>query len=471
MRGSRCSCASCSMRWCARATRRENELAAALKRYLSAVKSADLTRRSGRVTHFFGLVAESAGPDAFLGEVCEIYSRSQRQPIAAEVVGLKDGKVLLMPFGDLRGIAAGSEVIATGRPLAVPIGEGLLGRVVDAFGRPLDGKPLHGPSSASYLRLEPHNPLSRVRIRNVMETGVRCIDCLLTLGKGQRVGIFSGSGVGKSTLLGMIARNVRSDINVIALIGERGREVLEFIERSLGPEGLRRSVVVVATSDQPALTRCRAAYTATAIAEHFRDAGREVLLVLDSITRFAMAQREIGLAVGEPPTSRGYTPSVFAALPRLLERAGTTEGKGATTALYTVLVEGDDINDPIADSMRSILDGHIVLSREIANHGRYPAIDLLNSASRLLPDIASPEERELAAKTVAALSVHAKSRDLIEVGAYRAGSNPELDAALRIVPDLNRFMSQGMDESHARGEGLAQMKAIIAHGGTRTHEA
>jgi flagellum-specific ATP synthase len=440
-------------------------MSAALKRYASAVRSADLIRRSGSVTQFFGLVVESAGPDAFLGEVCEIYSRSQRLPISAEVVGLKDGKVLLMPFGDLRGIAAGSEVIATGRPLAVPIGEGLLGRVIDPFGRPLDGMPLHGPSEPAYLKLEPHNPLARSRIRSVMETGVRCIDCLLTLGKGQRVGIFSGSGVGKSTLLGMVARNVRSDINVIALIGERGREVLEFVERNLGPEGLRRSVVVVATSDQPALTRCRAAYTATAIAEHFREDGRDVLLIMDSITRFAMAQREIGLAVGEPATSRGYTPSVFAALPRLLERAGTEEGKGAITAIYTVLVEGDDINDPIADAMRAVLDGHIILSRELANHGHYPAIDLLNSASRLLNDLVSREERELVIKAIAAISVHAKSKDLIDVGAYRAGSNAELDAALRILPDLNRFLGQRMDESHARGDGMAQLAKILSGGG------
>jgi flagellum-specific ATP synthase len=437
---------------------------AALKRYVAAVRSAELTRRSGRVSQFFGLVVESAGPDAFLGEVCEIYSRSQRQPISAEVVGLKDGKVLLMPYGDLRGIAAGSEVIASGRPAGIPVGEALLGRVIDAFGRPLDGRPLQVPGAPSYFRLEPHNPLSRSRIRDVMETGVRCIDCLLTLGKGQRVGIFSGSGVGKSTLLGMLARNVKSDVNVIALIGERGREVLEFIERNLGAEGLRRSVVVVATSDQPALTRCRAAYSATAIAEHFRDQGSDVLLIMDSMTRFAMAQREIGLSVGEPPTARGYTPSVFAALPRLLERCGTAEGKGATTAIYTVLVEGDDLNDPIADGMRATLDGHIVLSRDLANHGHFPAIDLLNSASRLLPELASAEEREIAQRTVAALSVHAKSRDLIDVGAYRAGSNPELDAALRIMPDLERFLRQGLDEVHSRGEALARLRTILAGG-------
>lgn len=435
-----------------------------LKRYVAAVRSAELARRSGRVSQFFGLVVESVGPDAFLGEVCEIYSRSQRQPISAEVVGLKDGKVLLMPFGDLRGIAAGSEVTATGRPVGIPIGEGLLGRVVDAFGRPLDGKPLQGVTAQSYFRFEPHNPLARSRIREVMETGVRCIDCLLTLGKGQRVGIFSGSGVGKSTLLGMIARNVKSDVNVIALIGERGREVLEFIERNLGAEGLRRSVVVVATSDQPALTRCRAAYSASAIAEYFRDRGKDVLLIMDSMTRFAMAQREIGLSIGEPPTARGYTPSVFAALPRLLERAGTAEGKGATTAIYTVLVEGDDLNDPIADGMRATLDGHIVLSRELANHGHYPAIDLLNSTSRLLPDIVEGPERELAQKAVAMISVHAKSRDLIDVGAYRAGGNPELDAALRVKPDLDRFLCQRMDEVHSRKDALAQLGSILAAG-------
>jgi flagellum-specific ATP synthase len=437
-------------------------LSAALQRYAQAVRDADLVRRSGRVSQFFGLVVESTGPDAFLGEVCEIHSRAQREPVSAEVVGVKDGKVLLMPHGDLRGIAAGSEVVATGRPASVAIGDGLLGRVVDAFGRPLDRKPLAAPRS--YFRLEPHNPLDRSRIREVIETGVRCIDCLLTLGRGQRVGIFSGSGVGKSTLLGMIARNVKSDVNVIALIGERGREVLEFIERNLGPEGLARSVVVVATADQPALTRTRAAWAASAIAEHFRDQGRDVLLVMDSVTRFAMAQREIGLAVGEPPTSRGYTPSVFAALPRLLERAGTSDGKGAVTALCTVLVEGDDINDPIADAMRAILDGHIVLSRELANHGHYPAIDLLHSASRLLSDLAGAEERELARRAVAALSAHAKGRDLIEVGAYRPGSNAELDAALRVLPGLNKFLCQAMDEAHRRSEGLAQLKALLDAG-------
>jgi flagellum-specific ATP synthase len=433
----------------------------ALERFVTAVRAAEPVRRCGRVTQFFGLAVESLGPDAFLGEVCEIHSRSQRQPIHAEVVGLRDGKVLLMPFGDLRGIAAGSEVIATGRPISIRIGEGLLGRVIDAFGSPLDGRPIQGPNRRVSLRFEPQNPLERARIREVIETGVRSIDCLLTLGRGQRVGIFSGSGVGKSTLLGMIARNVRSDVNVIALVGERGREVLEFIERNLGAEGLRRSVVVVATSDQPALTRCRAAYAATSIAEYFREKGKDVVLIMDSVTRFAMAQREIGLSVGEPPTARGYTPSVFAALPRLLERAGTAEGLGAITAVYTVLVEGDDINDPIADSMRAILDGHIVLSRELASRAHYPAIDLLNSASRLIDDLVAPAERELVLKAVSALSAHAKSRDLVEVGAYRPGMNPELDAALRLVPEIEGFMRQGTDESHARDDAMARLRQII----------
>jgi len=436
----------------------------ALNRYVDAVRGADLVRRSGRVTQFFGLVVEASGPDTFLGEVCEIYSRSKRQPISAEVVGVRDGKVLLMPFGEPRGIAAGSDVVATGRSLAVPLGEGLLGRVIDPAGRALDGKPLHGLPHTSFLNFEPHNPLARSPIRQIMQTGVRCIDCLLTLGKGQRIGIFSGSGVGKSTLLGMMARNVTADVNVIALVGERGREVLEFMERNLGPEGLRRSVVVVATSDQPALMRCRAAYCATAIAEYFRDQGRDVLLIMDSITRFAMAQREIGLSIGEPPTARGYTPSVFAALPRLLERAGTAKGKGTVSGVYTVLVEGDDINDPIADSMRAVLDGHIVLSRELANHGHYPAIDLLNSTSRLLDDLVAPQEKELILKAIGAISAYARSRDLVDVGAYRPGTNAELDAALRIRPQLEAFTSQGMHDRFSRAEAMAQLRAVLSGG-------
>jgi flagellum-specific ATP synthase len=431
-----------------------------LKGYASAVRSADLIRRSGRVSQFFGLVVESTGPDAFLGEVCEIYSRSNAIPITAEVVGLKDSKILLMPYGELRGIGLGCEVLATGKAVEIAIGTGLLGRVIDAFGRPLDGKPLPPLEMQYRLTREPLNPLSRSRIRQILETGVKCIDGLLTIGRGQRIGIFSGSGVGKSTLLGMIARNMKADINVIALIGERGREVLEFIEQNLGPAGLKRSVVVVATSDQPALVRSRAAYAATAIAEYFRDQRKDVLLIMDSITRFAMAQREIGLSIGEPPTSRGYTPSVFAALPKLLERCGTSDGEGSITAIYSVLVEGDDINDPIADTVRAILDGHIVLARELANHGHYPAIDVLASTSRLMVNLVGTDDREPIRKVIAALSEYTRNRDMIEIGAYRAGMNSELDAAVRVMPHINRFLCQDMGEAFSRARSMQMLRAI-----------
>ena len=437
-------------------------MSAALRRYVSAVKGGEFVRRSGRVSQFFGLVVESNGPDAFLGEVCEIHSRSRGTPVSAEVVGLKDGKVLLMPYGELRGIAIGCEVMATGRAVDIGIGPGLLGRVIDAFGRPLDGKPAPAVAETQRLIKDPLNPLSRQRIHDVLETGVKSVDALLTIGRGQRVGIFSGSGVGKSTLLGMIARNMKADINVIALIGERGREVLEFIEQNLGPEGLARSVVVVATSDQPALVRTRAAYAATAIAEYFRDQGRDVLLTMDSITRFAMAQREIGLSIGEPPTARGYTPSVFAILPKLLERCGTGAGAGSITALYSVLVEGDDLNDPISDALRALLDGHIVLSRELANQGHYPAIDVLSSNSRLLVQLVPAEERELVKKAVAFLAEYEKNKDMVEVGAYRAGMNAELDHAVRLRPELGKLLRQDMHESFARADAIKALRATLA---------
>ena len=434
--------------------------AAALRRYAAAVRGAEFTRRSGKVSQFFGLVVESIGPDVFLGEVCEIHSRSNAAPIAAEVVGLKDGKVLLMPYGELRGIGLGCEVLATGRAVEMAIGEGLLGRVIDAFGRPLDGKPLPPLPAQCRLTHEPINPLARSRIRRVLETGVKSIDGLLAIGRGQRVGIFSGSGVGKSTLLGMIGRNMKADINVIALIGERGREVLEFIEQSLGPAGLKRSVVVVATSDQPALVRSRAAYAATAIAEYFRDRRADVLLIMDSITRFAMAQREIGLAIGEPPTARGYTPSVFAALPKLLERCGTTDHAGSITAIYSVLVEGDDINDPVADSVSAILDGHIVLARDLANHGHYPAVDVLASTSRLLPHLVAKDERAAIQRVIALLAEHARNRDMIEIGAYRSGVNAELDLAVRLKPRIDAFLRQDMAETCTREQSIAMLRGI-----------
>src|SRR5581483_4478242 len=337
-------------------------------------------------------------------------------------------------------VRLGSEVIATGKPLQIPVGETLLGRVVDAFGAPLDGHPAPECRERYGFRAEPLNPLSRASIRDVLETGVKAIDTLLTTGKGQRMGIFSGSGVGKSTLLGMIARKVRADVNVIALVGERGREVREFIDRVLGAEGTARSVVVVATSDQPALVRSSAAYAATAIAEYFRDQGRSVALIMDSLTRFAIARREIGLAIGEPPTARGYTPSVYMCLSTLIERCGTSTAGGTITALYTALMEGDDLNDPIVDTMRSLLDGNIVLSRELANQGHYPAIDVLRSTSRLLPHIVDRDTLRMVQQAVAMLSTYEKSRELIEIGAYRAGSNADTDRAIRLLPELNKFL-------------------------------
>ena len=433
-----------------------------MQRYATAVRQAELVRRIGRVTQFYGLVLEASGPDVFLGEVCEVYSRAQAAPVLAEVVGIRDGRVLMMPYGELRGVGMGGEVIARGRPLQVPAGPGFLGRVVDAFGKPIDGMPAPRPHAMVSLRKDAINPLARPPIRQVLETGVRAIDSLLTLGKGQRVGIFSGSGVGKSTLLGMLARNVKADVNVIAMVGERGREVREFIDRSLGPEGLKRSVVLASTSEQPALMRCNAAYAATAIAEYFREQGADVALIMDSVSRFAMAQREIGLAVGEPPTARGYTPSVFASLPRLLERCGTSAEGGSITAFYTVLVEGDDLSgDPVVDAVRSVLDGHLVLSRTLADQRHFPAIDILRSISRLMPVLTGPAEHELARRAVALLHRLERSRDLIDIGAYKSGSNPELDRALALAPELDRFLTQDIAEAVPRAQALQALEAIV----------
>lgn len=433
-----------------------------MKHLTAAVKNAELVRRTGAVSQFSGLLIESIGPDAFVSELCEIQERAHSAGAQAEVIALKDGRVLLMPYQDLRGISIGAEVIATGRTARVPVAEDMLGRVVDAFGAPLDGKPVIPPAAYQPLYAEPLNPLARPRIDTILETGVRAIDALLTIGRGQRMGIFSGSGVGKSSLLGMIARNMDADVNVVALVGERGREVRDFVEDVLGPEGLSRSVVVAATSDQPALVRRRAAFAATAIAEYFRSKGMHVVLTMDSLTRLAMAQREVGLAIGEPPTARGFTPSVFALLPKLLERGGNADNGGSITAFYTVLVEGDDINDPIADSVRAILDGHIVLDRELANRGRYPAIDLLHSISRLVRDLATPEEIELIQRTVKLMSVHRASKDLVEVGAYRPGTNPELDTALRLMPALEEFLGQKTNASVQRSEAMRQLQALLA---------
>jgi flagellum-specific ATP synthase len=386
--------------------------------------------------------------------------------VLAEVVAVRGGDLTLMPYGGLHGLAAGSTVVALGEQSSIAVGTGLLGRVIDGFGRPMDG--LRAPILAESRPVKGAsiNPLHRPRIEHVLETGVRSIDSLLTLGQGQRVGIFAGSGVGKSTLLGMIARHVKADVNVIALIGERGREVREFIEKQLGEDGLRRSVVVVATADQPALARLRAAHAAVAVAEHFRAQGQQVVLTMDSITRYAMARREVGLSAGEPPTARGYTPSVFAELPMLCERCGTAPGGGSITALLTVLVEGDDLNEPVSDALRAILDGHVVLSRQIAHQGQYPAIDILKSASRLMPDLASREQMALASETVQLLALLERNHQMVELGAYERGTNPQLDAALALKDRLAQWFRQS-DGGVSRAQALAQLEEIVKAQGAK----
>jgi flagellum-specific ATP synthase len=430
-------------------------------RLLDTIRSADWIKRTGRIVRSIGLTVESAGPDARLGEICEISSRARGDTTLAEVVGFSDGRVLLMPYEDLAGIESGSEVMATGESAHAVAGRHLLGRVIDGFGMPIDGRPLPALGTKCPLYPPPLNPLERGMVTEVLESGVRSIDALLTIARGQRVGIFSGSGVGKSTVLGMIARQAKADVSVIALIGERGREVKTFVETGLSPEARARSVVVAATSDQPALVRRRAAFLATAIAEYFRGEGLHVCLTMDSVTRIAMAQREIGLASGELPTARAYTPSVFALLPRLLERGGVGANGGSLTALYTVLVEGDDMADPIADSVRSILDGHIVLSRAVAQRARFPAIDITQSISRLTSAIVSEAERQLIAEAIKLLAQYEASRDLIEVGAYRQGTNAAVDRAIKIVPELEKFMAQRPDETQSRAAAMERLRAIV----------
>lgn len=431
-----------------------------LDRYRTILHDLVPVRCQGVVVQVIGLTIEAEGLIGRLGEMVEIYPRSGEPPVTAEVVGFRGRRVLLMPLGEVHGVQPGTPVVATGTLFTVPVGETLLGRVIDALGRPLDQKgPLRGRRIYVGTARPPH-PLTRQRIREPLVTGIRAIDAALTCGKGQRMGIFAGSGVGKSTLLGMIARNIRSDINVIALIGERGREVRDFIERDLGPEGLARSVVVVSTSDEPALLRLKGAWLATAIAEHFRDQGCDVTFLMDSVTRFAMAQREVGLAVGEPPAAKGYTPSVFALLPRLLERAGTSE-RGTITGFYTVLVESDDLTEPITDTVRSILDGHIVLTRELAAENHYPPVDLLQSVSRVMIDITSPEHQRLAGKLREVLAVYRNARDLINIGAYVSGSNPQIDYALKVMPVVTAFLRQGPFEQTPLEETLARLAAIL----------
>lgn len=423
-------------------------------------------KKKGRVVNVVGLTIESAGPDAKLGDICQIFPGGKgeffsgdRQPIPAEVVGFKDRKTLLMPYGSVDGIGAGCLVENTGVPLQVDVSESLLGRTLDGLGRPVDGSRYEG---VPYLvEAAPPDPLSRKIINEVLPLGVKAVDGMITVGKGQRIGIFAGSGVGKSTLMGMFARNTKADINVIALIGERGREVREFIEHDLGEEGMKRSVVVVATSDRPALERNKAAKTATAIAEYFRDRGKDVLLMMDSLTRFSMAQREIGLASGEPPVSRGYPPSVYSEMPRLLERAGCA-AVGSITGLYTVLVDGDDMNEPITDTARSILDGHIMLNRKLAHQNHYPAIDVLQSISRCMSQIVDKEHKTLAGKLKNVLATYNEAEDLINIGAYKSGSNRNIDYAIAKIEAVNEFLMQDVDSKFDYEEAVDMLRELFA---------
>jgi FliI/YscN family ATPase len=428
---------------------------------LRRVQETEVVRNHGRVVQLIGLVIESEGPLAAVGEICRIESAGHNGSTLAEVVGFRNHHVLLMPLGELHGIHPGSEVIALGSALRVPVGDALMGRVIDGLGNPLDDL---GPiQAADYvsLNLPPPHPLKRQRISHCFRTGVKAIDTFIPCGRGQRLGIFAGSGVGKSTLLGMIASQAEADVNVIALIGERGREVREFLEKDLDEAGRKKSVVVVATSNQPAIARLKGAFVAMAVAEYFRDQGRNVLLMMDSVTRFAMAQREIGLAVGEPPATRGYTPSVFSLLPQLLERAGSGE-IGSITGLFAVLVEADDMNDPIADAVRSILDGHVVLTRELATQNHYPAIDVLESVSRLTRDLTTPDQQNLTARAREAMATYRKNQDLINIGAYPAGTNPAIDLSIQLHEPIKAFLRQGIDQGFATEQSWAALAQTMS---------
>ena len=430
-----------------------------VEKYL-ALKEKKYYRKLGKVSKIVGLTIESIGPDARLNDLCRITSdKSGGQEVMAEVVGFKDNRVLLMPFESVDGIGPGSLVENTGDVLRVKVGPEILGKVVDGLGRPIDGSEIEHGEAYSVEAPAP-DPMTREIIHEVLPLGVKAVDGLITVGKGQRIGIFAGSGVGKSTLLGMFARNTKADINVIALIGERGREVREFTERDMGEEGMKRSVVVVATSDKPALIRNKAAKTATAIAEYFRDQGKDVLLMMDSLTRFSMAQREIGLASGEPPVTRGYPPSVYSEMPKLLERAGTA-GQGSITGLYTVLVDGDDFNEPITDTARSILDGHIMLSRKLGHKNHYPAIDILQSISRVMSQIATKEHKQLAGKLKTVMATYNEAEDLINIGAYKSGSNKNIDFAISKIDKVNDFLTQGVDEKYDFEEEMQLLQEIF----------
>lgn len=417
-------------------------------------------QKLGKVSKIVGLTIESIGPDAKLNDLCKIYSPDKSQTMFAEVVGFKDSRVLLMPFENVDGIGPGCIVENTEKPLEVKVGNGILGHTLDGLGNPMEGD-IVDLTDTYPVEAAPPDPMKRVIINQVLPLGVKAVDGLLTVGKGQRIGIFAGSGVGKSTLLGMFARNTKADINVIALIGERGREVREFIERDLGPEGMKRSVLVVATSDKPALIRNKAAKTATAIAEYFRDQGKDVLLMMDSLTRFSMAQREIGLASGEPPVTRGYPPSVYSEMPKLLERAGMSD-KGSITGLYTVLVDGDDFNEPITDTARSILDGHIVLSRKLGQKNHYPAIDVLQSISRCMSQIVDKKHKQMAGRMKNVMATYNEAEDLINIGAYKSGSNRNIDYAIYKIDAVNKFLMQQTDEKFDFEDEVTQLSDIFA---------
>lgn len=427
---------------------------------IKVLQETDPVQTFGKVSKVVGLLVEGRGMKASLGSFCRLLSEDGQEDIPAEVVGFRNGSVLFMPYGEMRGIRPGSLIQNSNTPPLFPVGKQMLGRVVDAFGRPMDSGPPLAPSQYYPLHAQPLNPLKRPRIQAPLDTGIRAINGLLTLGKGQRVGIMAGSGVGKSTLMGMIARYTKADINVIALVGERGREVLDFMEKDLGPEGLARSILVVATSEQGPLVRMRAAFAATAVAEYFRDKGQDVILMMDSVTRFAMAAREVGLAAGEPPTTRGYTPTVFAMLPRLLERAGNSE-QGSITGIYTVLVEGDDFSEPVADSVRSILDGHIVLTRELADQGHYPSIDVLKSVSRLRADVTPPEIVRSGQEFVRTLATYNKVEDMVNIGAYAKGSSQEIDLALQRIGPIQNYLRQRVDECQTLDESFTALHTLL----------
>ncbi|MBU0502332.1 MAG: flagellar protein export ATPase FliI [bacterium] len=431
-----------------------------LERYHQAVDRAELIKVIGKVVQVVGLIIEAQVGGVSVGDLCSIRLEKENRDAFAEVVGFRERRVLLMPLGSTSGISPGAQVFAAGRPLMVRVGYDILGRVLNGLGQPADGKGQIKGEADYPLDNDPPDPVKRPRITEIMKVGIRAIDGMLTVGQGQRIGIFAGSGVGKSTTMGMIARNAEADINVISLVGERGREVRDFIEESLGVEGLKKSVVICATSDQPPLIRLKAAFVATAIAEFFRNDGKKVILMMDSVTRFAMAQREIGLAAGEPPTTKGYTPSVFALLPRLMERSGTSE-KGSITAFYTILVEGDDMNEPIADHSRSILDGHIVLSRDLAARNHYPAIDVPHSVSRLMTNLVGKEQKEVAGKLREVLARYAEAEDLINIGAYVKGSNPKIDYAISKIEQVNEFLKQGTFEQIDFDETVNRLLSIF----------